>query len=60
MNATLPIISFGRFVDSKPENITDTMLIYNLNKGVKFLQKNYKELIGILKLYGINTDWIQP
>ena len=44
MNATLPIISFGRFVDSKPENITDNMLIYNLNKGVKFLQKNYKKL----------------
>ena len=23
-------------------------------------QKNKKELIGILKLYGISTDWIQP
>jgi hypothetical protein len=23
-------------------------------------QKNKKELIGILKLYGISTDWIKP
>ena len=23
-------------------------------------QKNKKELIGILKLYGISTDWINP
>ena len=44
LNATLPIISFGRYLDSKPENITDGMLIKGLNEGINFLYKNYSKL----------------
>ena len=47
-NAALPIISFGRFIDYPIENITDQMIIKNLNKGVKFLKKHHKS---------INTPW---
>jgi len=47
-NAALPIISFGRFIDSPIENITNQMIIKNLNKGVKFLKKYHKS---------INTPW---
>ena len=44
VNAALAIISFGRFVDSDPNLITDKMLILNLNRTIKFLYREFNSL----------------
>ena len=41
-NAALPIISFGKFIDTPIENITDQMIIDNLNAGIDFLYKYHQ------------------
>ena len=43
-NAALPIISFGKFVDSSVENISDNMLIAGLKNGINYLNKKFGKL----------------
>ena len=41
-SAALPIISFGKFIDTPIENITDQMILDNLNTGIDFLYKYHQ------------------
>ena len=43
-NAALSIISFGKFIDTPIENITDQMIVDNLNDGIDFLYKHHQSL----------------
>ena len=44
LNVALPIISFGKFIDTPVQNITDEMIIDNLDIGINFLYKHHKKL----------------
>ncbi len=47
-NTTLPIVSFGKFIDTPIQNITEQMIVDNLNAGIEFLYEHHQ---------GINIPW---
>jgi len=44
VNATLPIVSFSKFIDVNYKSISDEMILNALDDGIKFLYKHHKTL----------------